>query len=226
MTEGKLSLPDKPRKAPRKDPWVLTLYGPAKVGKTQILSELEGCLIMDTEKGAEFVDGLIVQPKNLADFNHLIKELKARKAEYDYIALDTIDMLVNWIEKSVCKANEVGVIGDIPYGAGYDAVRTTTMKYMYALKGLTKRFIQIGHRKKTIIGTDKVEVSADSLDLTGKLRNMILADSDAVGFLYRGENDELMVSFEGKKDSVDAGSRCSHLRNKSFPFSWDKIYID
>jgi hypothetical protein len=196
------------------------------VGKTQVLSELDGCLILDTESGADMVDGLIVNPKTLANFNGYIKELKSRDKPYDYIAVDTIDMLVYWIERAVCAQNNVGVIGDIAYGAGYDSVRTSTLKYLQSLKGLTKHLILIGHRKKTLIGTDSVEVSADNLDLTGKLRNMVMADSDAVGFLYRGENEELMVSFEGKGDSTDAGSRCAHLRNKSFKFDWKKIYID
>ena len=34
--------------------------------------------------------------------------------------------------------------------------------------------IIIGHRKKTIIGNDSVEVNVSSLDLSGKLKNYVM----------------------------------------------------
>jgi hypothetical protein len=226
MSEKVLELPSKPRKAVKKNPWVTTFYGPAKVGKTTILSQLDGCLIIDTEKGADMVDAMVIQPSSLSEFSNYLDAIAERKERYSYIAIDTVSKLVEWIEKAVCKKNGVNVIGDIPYGAGYDAVRTATMTYIHRLKRYTDHLIVCGHRKKTIIGTDKIEVQADNLDLTGKLRNIVMADSDAIGFLYREKDGKLMVTFNSKEDQMDAGSRCNHLKNQTFEFDWSKIFID
>ena len=47
------------RKAISTNPKVMLLYGAPKVGKTTALSQLEDCLIIDTEQGAAMVDGYI-----------------------------------------------------------------------------------------------------------------------------------------------------------------------
>ena len=47
------------RKAISMNPSVLLLYGAPKVGKTTMLSELNDCLILDTEKGSRMLEGYI-----------------------------------------------------------------------------------------------------------------------------------------------------------------------
>ena len=47
------------RKAISNNPKVMLLYGAPKVGKTTALSQLNDCLIIDTEQGAAMVDGYI-----------------------------------------------------------------------------------------------------------------------------------------------------------------------
>jgi len=81
------------------------------------------------------------------------------------------------------------------------------------------------HRKKTIIGESKVEFSSSSLDLTGKLRNLICADSDAIGYVFRDKQNDLRISFQ-TSDELEVGSRCEHLRGKILDFEWQHIYPD
>ena len=52
-----------------------------------------------------------------------------------------------------------------------------------------------------------------------------MADSDAIGFVYRDEEGNLKVTFEASAE-IEAGSRCEHLRGTVIDFKWDKIYID
>ena len=47
------------RKAISSNPKIMLLYGAPKVGKTTTLSQLDDCLIVDTEKGSHMVDGTI-----------------------------------------------------------------------------------------------------------------------------------------------------------------------
>jgi len=47
------------RKIVSKNPKVMLLYGAPKVGKTTALSQLDDCLIIDTEQGAGMIEGYI-----------------------------------------------------------------------------------------------------------------------------------------------------------------------
>ena len=63
----------------------------------------------------------------------------------------------------------------------------------------------------------------ESLYLTGKLKNVIMAVCDAIGYVYRNEKEELMASFKAN-DAIEAGSRCPHLKGKDIQFQWNNIY--
>ena len=70
----------------------------------------------------------------------------------------------------------------------------------------------------------KAIVEPESLDLTGKLKNMLMADCDAIGYVYRDdEKAKLMVSFKAN-EALEAGSRSPHLRGKEMELNWKSIY--
>ena len=60
------------RKAVSQNPKVMLLYGAPKVGKTTALSQLEDCLIIDTEGGANMVDGYIMEANNREDLINIL----------------------------------------------------------------------------------------------------------------------------------------------------------
>lgn len=231
-----MELPKTIVKASRKDPRLLVLFGQSKVGKTTTLAQLEDCLILDTEQGSDMVDALKVSVNSLKDMGEVYKALLAERKEtgkppYKYIALDTIDNLVDWLERSVCKGNGVTNLIDIPYGAGYNEVRLKTMQWITRLKNVAPHVILIGHRKKTII-TDNTDVTVEtsSLELSGRLKNIIMADADATGYVFRQKDEDadttsIKVSFMAS-DELEAGSRCEHLRGTIIPFEWGKIFIE
>jgi hypothetical protein len=80
-------------------------------------------------------------------------------------------------------------------------------------------------------GTD---VNVLELDLTGKIKRTTASHADAIGYLVRKGNTNIL-SFK-TSDEVGCGARPEHLRNqeivvselteKGFTTYWDKIYID
>ena len=89
-----MELPTKVIKSTTVNPSLLTVFGQSKVGKTTMLSKLNNCLIIDTEKGTKYVDALKVQVNNSAELKNMVKALKGDEGTvYDYLALDTIDNL-------------------------------------------------------------------------------------------------------------------------------------
>lgn len=219
-------LPTEKREPTQRDPGLLVLYGQSKVGKTHVLTELDDCLIIDTEGGARTYKALTVEVTNLKELVEVIRELRKpeNKGKYKCIALDTLDNVANWYEASVAASYAVKAIGDVPYGAGYGVHREKIMTLMKTLRSISPRVILTGHRKRAIIGDTSIEVQTTSLDLMGKLKNIVSAESDAIGYIFRRDG-KLHVSFE-TSDELEVGSRCQHLSGKVFEFSWDQIYID
>ena len=84
------------------------------------------------------------------------------------------------------------------------------------------------------INKDNGEISANDVDLTGKIRNNTCADMDAIGLVRRQKNKTL-VSFKTSEDDVICGARPEHLNNQEFvvcesengkfTYHWNKIFI-
>ena len=202
----------------------MLLYGAPKVGKTTALSQLEDCLIIDTENGANMVDGYIETVSNREELISLLQEAKEGH-EYKYAAIDTIDKIAIWAEKAICEQENVTAIADLAFGKGFGMVREKVLNTVNILKEIFPHVIIIGHRKwaKAIVDS-KAIVEPESLDLTGKLKNMLMADCDAIGYVYRNEeNSKLMVTFQAN-EALEAGSRSPHLRGKDVELKWNNIY--
>ena len=101
-------------------------------------------------------------------------------------------------------------------------------------KELTDNLILIGHTKDKYINKNGEDITEMSLDLVGKLGDIICGEADAVGFVYRKGN-ETIVNFSSG-DETTKGARAPHLReqkivlaesdeNNVITFHWDKIYL-
>ena len=112
------------RKAISINPKLLLLYGAPKVGKTSMLSKLNDCLIIDTEHGANMIEGYIESVGNRDELLELLVKLKESKdVKYKYIALDTIDKIAEWAERRVCEEEQVRALADLAFGKGYGLMR-------------------------------------------------------------------------------------------------------
>tara|TARA_R100000458_G_scaffold885_1_gene758 strand:+ start:34 stop:705 length:672 start_codon:yes stop_codon:yes gene_type:complete len=212
------------RKAVSNNPKVMLLYGAPKVGKTTALSQLEDCLIIDTEQGASMVEGYIESVNNREELIKVLQEAKDGH-EYKYVAIDTIDKIATWAEKTVCEEEGVSAVQDLAFGKGFALVREKVLNTVNILKDIFPHVIVIGHRKWARAVVDsKAIVEPESLDLTGKLKNMLMADCDAIGYVYRDDDKgKLMVSFKAN-EALEAGSRSPHLRGKEIELNWKNIY--
>ena len=122
----------------------------------------------------------------------------------------------------------------LPNGSGYMYLQQAVRKVIDMFRDLCDNFILIGHLKDKMINKDGEEMSEMSLDLVGKLANIICGESDAVGYVYRKKN-ETRISFEGGDNSVRE-ARAPHLRGQNIVLAesddnnniithWDRIYL-
>ena len=70
-----MKLKKEKRKAISTNPQLLLLYGAPKVGKTTMLSSLDDCLIVDTERGANMLEGYIQSVANRDELLELLIQL-------------------------------------------------------------------------------------------------------------------------------------------------------
>lgn len=266
MAELTVSLPKKANKVVALDPRLVIIYGPPKVGKTTLLSTLPNNLILDLEEGADYVEALSMTIIGWnAPANEPAEEKKARYAEgryylteagkavmdagrpYDFITVDTatkLEEIVMPVAVAKYKKSPMGGgydghdVRELPRGAGYYWLREAFEEALGKIQKLAKTVILIGHVKDAFINKEGKEVSAKEVDLTGKIKFITCAAADAIGYVYRGANNELMLNFKSN-DTLLCGARCPHLRGKDIKIAdydeeanvitnvrWDLIFPD
>ena len=79
------------------------------------------------------------------------------------------------------------------------------------------------------------DITVKSVDLAGKTGRILSSRSDAIGFLYRDEDSNTILSFNTNDKFVECGARPAHLRNKdivlgkmqedgTIRYDWSVIY--
>jgi hypothetical protein len=225
----------------------LIIFSKPKTGKTELVSKLPNCLILDFEKGSRFVSALKVQIESVADLRAYGSEIlkiykETGKYPYDYIAVDTVTALEalalihaetvfmrtpmgkNWLKKGEdgklaadAGKRKYGNIIGMPDGAGYHYLRLAFDELLGFINTLAPRIILLGHIKDVNIDKEGVMFTAAELDLTGKLKRITTSDSDAVGYLYR-KGKKNILSFKTKEE-VACGARPKHLSNEEIVIS-------
>lgn len=66
------------------------IYAKPKMGKTDLVSRLDDCLIVDLEGGSDYITGYVERVTNLKELDELLKWLEAENP-YKYVAFDTIN---------------------------------------------------------------------------------------------------------------------------------------
>jgi len=75
----------------------ILIYSKPKMGKTDLVSRIEDCGIIELEKGADYVNGYVHDVNNLKELDALLTWLETENP-YKYIAIDTLTRLEEWCE--------------------------------------------------------------------------------------------------------------------------------
>jgi hypothetical protein len=235
-------LPTKKVKAERVNPKRLLVYSKPKTGKTTAFAGLEDNLILDLENGAEYVEALKVSILDLQGLLDTGKAIKEAGKPYKYVTVDTVTALEEMIMPLAVKLYRQTPMGKnysgdnvttLPNGAGYLYIRQAFFQVLDFIDTLAPTIILSGHIKDKVVDDKGEMVMAANIDLTGKIKSLICAQADAIGYMYRKGN-QAIISFK-TNDEVTCGARPEHLRNEEIVItemidgvvktSWDKVFV-
>lgn len=245
-----MNLPKQKIPAVVEDPKFMILFGKQKCGKTTLLSELEDCLIVDFEEGTDYVEAIKVKINNFSGIVELKTALqeeldKSGKKPYKRIALDTATSLedilmeyaINLYKQTPMGKNFKGTtLRKLPNGAGYYYEREAYKAIIDLFTRYCDTLILTGHVSDKMVELEGKEMWELEFDLTGKLKRIIGARADAIGYVYRKKN-QTIVSFKSGGNTLSE-ARPKHLSNREIVIAesegegenmkiniyWDKIF--
>lgn len=239
------------------NPSKLILFSSPKAGKTSALAMLENNLILDLEDGAGYVNALKINVKDIARkedikpvvaLKQVINKIKEANVAnkgyvYKYITIDTISALENeYAPDLALKMHLATPIGrnfqgndvlTLPNGQGWGILRNAILLIVQELEELCETLIISAHTKDKIVEFSGKELVQRMIDLAGKTPSILCSHSDAIGYVYRKEN-QTIVNFQ-TAESLSVGARPEHLKNQeivllesddqgNFTSHWDKIF--
>ena len=236
-------LPTSKVKAERQNPKRMIIYSKPKTGKTTAYAGLENNLILDLENGSDYVEALKVKINNLQELLDAGKAIKAAGNPYKVVTIDTVTALEDMIQPlavnlyrgtSMGKNYDGDNVTTLPNGAGYLYIRQAFFQVLDFIDTLAPHIILSGHIKDKVVDDKGEMVMSANIDLTGKIKSLICANADAIGYMYRKGN-KTILSFKTNEE-VTCGARPEHLRNEEIvvtemnekgelEFHWDKIYV-
>jgi hypothetical protein len=219
-------LPKEKTKPSVNNPKFLIIFGRPKAGKSTLMAALDNNLIIDLENGYQALSALVVQARTIKDFGDIATALREEikntgKKPYKYITIDNATRLEEMCMSyaiTLYKASPQGKnyqgtdIRTLPNGSGYMWIRMAVKKVIDLFRDLSDTLILVAHVKDRQISIDGQEMSEMTLDLTGKLGDILCGEADAVGYVYRKKN-ETIVSFEGGENNIRE-ARAEHLRGR------------
>ena len=253
-----IKLPSVKEPASRINPKTVIIFSQPKMGKTTIVAGLDNCLIIDLEKGTDFVNALKYDVVRTAGsegklpiviLKQLIETIKtANEAKkgyvYNFIAIDTVTALEDIVLPLANKMYRDTSIGrnwvgedvtSLPNGAGYRYTREALKMVLNELESICDTLIILGHTKDKLVEKEGKEMNERGLDLTGKMAGILCSKVDAIGYLYRHDN-ETIINFQSS-ESLICGARSEHLKGKEIvvaksdetgkiEIDWSQIFIN
>lgn len=241
MKDVTVVLPTTKVKASRVNPKRLVMYSKPKTGKTTALAGLDNNLIIDLEEGSDYVDALKVKVNNLKELREIGEQIKANGKPYKYVSIDTVTALEDMVKTLALKNYKDTPMGSrftgddvlkLPNGAGYLYLREAFFQVLDYIDSLAENIILVGHIKDKQVDDSGEMVMAANIDLTGKIKSLLCANADAIGYVFRTDN-KTIVSFKTNEE-VTCGARPDHLKNQEIVLAeevdgkivthWDRIY--
>ena len=99
--------------------YITFIYGPAKVGKTTLATQMPSALLLAFERGYNAIPGVMAQDVNTwGEMKQIYRELKKPEVQevYKTIVVDTVDIAADLCQKYICNQLGIDNMGDGGWG--------------------------------------------------------------------------------------------------------------
>lgn len=138
----------------------ITVYGPEKIGKTTLASQIPNALLLDIEggSGALNVARVMRDPDSgmltsYRSFCETLTALETQDHKFEALVIDSVDWLESLVFDDVAKQYGKQSIADVGYGAGHVTAENMFRDILRRLDGLRDRrnmvILLIGHSEVT-----------------------------------------------------------------------------
>ena len=201
----------------------LLIYGQPKTGKSTFGSQLPRALFLNFEQGTNALAGIRGVPiLRWTDFKKVLAQLRKPQAKemYDSIVVDTASIAWQLCEQYICQRESVDSIRDVPWGQGWNMVKTEFSECWREITLLGFGILFIAHSKDKPTEMRDEEgnpITAVAPDLPNNAYTIINSIVDIIGYLQVQMNSDGTTErylYTRSTPTVFAGSRYQYLAPK------------
>lgn len=198
---------------------IFWFYGEPSTRKTSVASKFPNALLVATERGYKFINGVIAADVNSwNDMRQIYRQLKDDeiKNKFSTIVFDRADTLYDYCKEYICKTNGISDLGELAYSQGYTKARKEFNSIIKGIEGLGYGMVFITH--------DKVDMEkVTKQDLENNAAKVLRGYADFI-FLLRKENvnDHDTVVAYSQILGADSKSRPRYFAPQ-FEFTFDNL---
>lgn len=218
--------------------YFFTIYGKPKAGKTslyaKLMSKLFGNvntgLLIAFEKGYSALEVVAQDINEWEDFQDVVDQLVEERDNLPFksVCIDTADVMYTMACEYIVKRKKLEdkkmykVIGDIPFGGGYQLVDLEMTKQIQRIMKAGYGMFVLSHDvDKKFESRDGVSYDKTTISLPTRARNTILNASDFILYVdiaKEKEGDQLVdkryIWFRADGSDLEAGSRFENVPDK------------
>lgn len=146
----------------KRQPARVVIYGVEGVGKTTLVSGIDGALIIDTERGSHHCDCARVNVKTWRDLQQVYMEVlsSSKGGEWGYktIVIDSIERCEQMLAEFICRAEQKASIEDWSYGKGWSILKEHFAKFLGGLDALIEAGLNV-----VVVGHSEIKKHSDPL---------------------------------------------------------------
>ena len=198
---------------------IFWFYGEPGTRKTSVAAKFPGSLIIATENGYKFINGVIAQRvTSWNEVKQVYRQLKQQEVmdKFKTIIFDRADSLYEYCKQYICSIKNISDLGDLAYSAGYTAARREFNSIIKGIESLGYGMVFITH--------DKIDMEKQTKqDLENNAAKVLRGYADFTFLLKKETIDgaETVIAYS-QKDESDTKTRARYFA-PSFEFTYENL---
>ena len=208
--------------------YITYLYGCPKVGKTTLVSQFPGVLLLATEKGYNALPGIIAQDiTRWSDIKETVRELKKPevKERFKTIAIDTVDVAASYCDKYICNQLGIESLGEGGWSVnGWARYKKELEETFRTITNLGYALVFISHdTDKTFKRKDGTEFNQTVPTVQKSANEIFKAMADIYCYAAIDEvSKERKLILRSVDGTVDAGCRFKYIEPE-IPLNYESL---